>query len=416
MYDRFERLGAHQFKLAFESELAGDKVAASPEKKSKKRKSGYKTSRQTKRMRSEASHDEGHVSESYTFTIPDFQQDPLPAAPVKKERRVKREKTRDRSENKVGRPGQRKKISRDRKKVLGEFSELLSKHILTPILENSQYLRLGSAFKDVKADIRQKGYHDTPRLLQDLVHACERAKDQVGDGSLDELTAQLVASVKTAIKSSADMRATELRLQLSGIMEEVEEYCKGDKNAKLFLEPVDLNRFPAYLERIGGVPMDLSTISKAVQFITDCRDYNRRDLSYQNWLQFLHDVELMVNNCHKFNGLSGPISNAADDILVNIKQKLMDSYDFVNTYSMREPGSKSVADGIARFLKSKSQSSRRPQSAKRRKNSARSSPLPLDQTGDLPPSHPVHNVRRYRNSTPGALVHEPGPLKLSTNH
>lgn len=78
------------------------------------------------------------------------------------------------------------------------------------------------------------------------------------------------------------------------------------KDASIFLEPVDPVKLqiPTYFDVVKR-PMDLSTMDKKL-----------KDGQYSDIQQFNADMELMFENCYKFNGISGHIA----DMTTNVKK------------------------------------------------------------------------------------------------
>lgn len=101
--------------------------------------------------------------------------------------------------------------------------------------------------------------------------------------------------------------------QIHKICHNVYKKCfgKGKKNNKLqlFLQPVDLKKYPDYVKKIkGNKPMDLATLKKNLNV-----KYTRS--AYATFDEFCADARLIFDNCKLYNSADAALCKNADDIL-----------------------------------------------------------------------------------------------------
>lgn len=159
----------------------------------------------------------------------------------------------------------------------------------------------------------------------------KRARPLDSLGSLPVVLARSEPATKTATSKGPSTNITPrvpFTSSTTGLTDAQQRHCERVMNdicklqpAQFFLEPVDpvKAKAPDYLHVIKQ-PMDLGTIRKRLNVREAQKTGNNASSSssslspYATLQEFVDNVELVFDNCFKYNGLQHPISQGAKDV------------------------------------------------------------------------------------------------------
>ncbi|ESN93291.1 hypothetical protein HELRODRAFT_194117 [Helobdella robusta] len=207
--------------------------------------------------------------------------------------------------------------------------------ILEVILNEMRELPISTQFLfpvNVKKNIRSRKYQSREAFLADvnqIVRNCE-----IYNGAKHPLTASAQKMLDYCLQriSEKEDKLARLEKAINPLLDDddmaslsfiitgiIEDRLKTIEGSVQFHTPVNKKQYKDYYDVIKQ-PIDLSTMHKKAT-----------DHQYRSHKEFLSDVELLVNNCLRYNGPINPLSKTADVILQTCKAALIEQATTLET-------------------------------------------------------------------------------------